>query len=240
MPSAEAYITTISGQAVLRNRTTLWRWYDAWGPSVTKWEINPYTFPLIDGDNVAGYTISDPPGTVAFSDIIDAGAVTIAADGTDQGGVTLRSSTLGFGFANAWPCYFGIYLSIDDVTKSWLLAGIKYPSASTIAAPGNGIYFRSVDDSALLTFNTANGTDISNTGVATLVNDTPILLEWYFDGSEVKAYVNSTEMMSTPYASDSFPNATMLTPHISLLAGENDTKTMTLYWARAIQIRETS
>lgn len=231
---------TVNNHLVARDATLTWRWYDAWGPTVTKWELNPNHIPLTSTTAVAGYTVTNVNGTLSFVAGADGGALQFNVTGADNDGIQLQPITEAFKFAAAWPCYFGIKLAASDVTQSDLFAGLAITTTTAATAVTDGIYFWSVDGSAACTFNTTKGSVSSSVSVATLVNATAVVLEWYSDGTNVTAYVDGVEAGSVACTSATYPNVEYLTPIIAWLTGAVATPTLTVTWARAIQIRETA
>jgi hypothetical protein len=231
-------LATVGNSLVMRDAVKTWRWFDAFGPAVTKWEFNPNQIPLASSTTVSGYTVTNVNGTLVFVAGADGGAINFVPAGAENDGIQLQPVTEGFYFAARWPAYFGVKLQASDVDQVDLFAGLSITDTDACTAVTDGIFFWSVDESAACTFNVEKNSVNSQNSVATLVDATDILLEFAFDGTNVTAYVNGTEMASVAYTSASFPNDEYLTPILGMLTGATAANTMTVSWARAIQLRE--
>lgn len=237
--------TTINGHMVIRDQVNTWRWFDAFGPNVTKWVLDPYTLALATNATITNYTVS-AAGTSPMTMVAgaDGGALLMTSGGTENNGVQFQPVTEGFYFASRWPCYFGAKFSIDDADESDMFIGLSITDSSAATEVSDGIFFWSIDGATALNFCTAkdnsSASSISTTAAATLTDAGVFTVEWYFDGTNVTAYVNGSEIGSIAYTATTFPNDEYLTPIIAVLTGENNAAALTLYWAKAIQIRAAS
>lgn len=229
---------SLYNQQVARDTVKTWRWYDAAGPDVTKWELNPNNIPLTASTTISGYTVT-AAGTSPITLVAgaDGGALLLTTGGTENNGVQLQPITEAFKFAAKWPCYFGCKIAISDATESDMLVGLTITDTSAATAVSDGIYFASVDGTAAVTFQTMK-TTASSTAVKTLANATATLFEWFFDGATFTAYVDGVEAASVAYTATTVPNVEYLTPMIAFLTGATAAITMTVNWARAIQVRQ--
>jgi hypothetical protein len=234
-------LATVNNHLVARSSTKPWRWYDAFGPGVTKWFLDPYTFALATNATITNYTYtvatSGPMTMVAGA---DGGALVITAGAGDNQGAQFQPVTEGFYFAQPWPCYYGCKVALNDADQTDFLMGLTISDSTAVTAVSDGIYFWSVDETALVNFaaiSTAAGV-ASTVAAHTLVDDAAVTLEWYFDGVNVTGYVNGVAVGSIAYSSMSFPKAEYMTPMVAFLTGEATANTLTISWARAIQIRE--
>jgi hypothetical protein len=237
-------ITTINGHMVIRDQINTWRWFDAFGLNVTKWVMDPYTLALATDATITNYTVS-AAGTSPMTMVAgaDGGALLMTTGGSDNNGVQFQPVTEGFYFAQRWPCYFGAKFSIDDADQSDIFLGLSITDSSAATAVSDGIYFTSVDEATSLTFNaikTTTGASTSSVVAATLTDGGVFTVEFFFDGSTLTGYVNGSEVGSLDYTSASMPNDEYLTPIIAVLTGEGNAAALTLYWAKAIQIRAAS
>jgi hypothetical protein len=172
----------------------------------------------------------------------DGGALLMTSGGTADNGVQFQPVTEGFYFAQRWPCYFGAKFAMNDADQTDCYLGLAITDTSAATAVSDGIGFWSVDESTDLQFsvckNYAGTTGITNAVVGTLVDATAITVEFYFDGTTAYAYVDGAAAGSLAYSSTSFPNDEYLTPIIAMLTGATAANTMTLYWAKAFQVRQ--
>jgi hypothetical protein len=96
------------------------------------------------------------------------------------------------------------------------------------------VYFRKVDASTSVAFVTEkDSTETETTGVLTFAADTDYLLEFYFDGTSVEAFVDGVSVAT--HTAD-IPDNELLTPSIHFLTGDAAAETMQIDWVRAIQI----
>ena len=102
----------------------------------------------------------------------------------------------------------------------------------------DGMYFRSVDGSALLYFVTEKDSVEGATAVATLADAVDITAEFYFDGSTVYHYINGVNTGSTANSDATFPNDELLRLTLEFLTGEAVANTCKIKWVRLIQIRD--
>lgn len=224
---------------VARDTVKTWRWFDAAGPDVTKWVLNANNIPLASSTALSGYTLTavgtSPVSLVAGA---DGGAVLITTGGTENNGAQFQPITEAFYFASKWPCYFGCKIQISDATQSDFLAGLTITDTSAASGVSDGVYFWSVDGTAVTNFGTAKGSVTADTAAKTMVDATDTTFEWFFDGTTISAYVDGVLATTTAYSATTVPNTEYLTPMLAFLTGAGAAKTMTIYWARAIQIRQ--
>jgi len=221
------------------------RLYDAFGEGVTKYITQFQSLPADD-------TTLDP--TEFINTITEAGAGDSTAVLADVSGGALLITTAGneddgyamqLGNANAgeWVdlsgptvCYFGVQFEINDVDQTDCLFGACVTDTDCIGAVTDGMYFRSVDASALLYFVTEKNSVEGATAVATLTDGAPITAEWYYDGATVTSYINGTETSSTARTDATFPNDEYLRLTMEFLTGEAVANTCYVKWVRLIQI----
>ena len=231
---------SLYGQQVLRDTAKTWRWFDAIGPDVTEWVLDPNDVPLTATNAISGYALQ-AIGTspVSFVAGADGGAVLFTTGSAGTDGVQIQCVTEGFYLASKWPCYWGCRVKINDADKTALFAGLGITDTTSHPANSDNISFRSAADSATLTFHVEKNDLETAQAVGTLTDALYVDVEWFYDGDKVTAYVNGAEVGSVSDASSTFPNDEYLTPTLAVLAGEADANTLTIQWARAIQIRQT-
>jgi hypothetical protein len=233
---------SVNSHLVVRDDLLTWRWFDAFGPKVTKWFLDPYNVQLATDATITNYTVT-AVGTSPITMVAgaDGGALLLTTGGTEHNGVQFQPVTEGFRFAAPWPCYFGFNFSIDTAAQCDWFAGLSITDSSAATAVADGIYFWKVDASAVANFatiSTAGGAVTSSIEAFTVVAGTTYTLEWFFDGSVVTGYVNGVSVGTLAWTATSFPKAEYLTPLIGVLTGATAVTVMTVNWARAIQIRE--
>ena len=220
------------------------RWYDAWGPGVVKYVTD---FVGIPTDNTTGmpteYTNTlVGASTFAVTDVAG-GTALITTAGAEDDGVKLQlGSQVGtagenVSFAGAFPCYFGARFQIDDVTQSDVLLGVCVTDTACLDAVTDGMYFRCIDESAVLYFVLEKDSLETVTAVATLVNATTVQVEWLYDGTYVHAYINGVLMASVAATDANFPNDELMRLTVEFLTGEAGAHTCCLDYLRLIQVQ---
>jgi hypothetical protein len=84
-----------------------------------------------------------------------------------------------------------------------------------------------------------NGASTTTAAVHSFVAATDVILEWYYDGTNVYAYVNGTLAATIAASNANFPNDEYLTPTIDFTTGSGDARTCQIDWLRAIQVQTT-
>lgn len=222
------------------------RWFDAFGPSVAKYVTD---FTVLPADD----TSADPTEyTVSMTEV---GAGTSSAVITDAVGGSLLITTAGneddgcqmqLGTANAgeWVSfdtysrtYFGIRFQINDVDQTDNLFGVCVTDSDCLGAVTDGMYFRSVDASAVLNFVLEKDSVENAVAVDTMADATWVTAEWYYDGTSVYVYIDGALVTTIARTNTSFPNDELLRLTLEFLTGEATANTCTIDWVRLIQIR---
>ena len=225
------------------------RLFEAIGPSVVKY-LQEFAYMPVDD------TTHDPcewtntiteggtgDSTAVVTDVAG-GALIISTAQNENDGYRMQ---LGHGHGGAgeniglegpYPTYFGVRFAVNDADQTDVLIGFTVTDTDVLGAVTDGIYFRSVDESALLYFVMEKDSAETSTSVATLVDATWVTAEFYYDGSYIYAYIDGTLKATVAVTDTNFPNNEYLTPTLAMLTGEGTANTMTVEWARAFQIRE--
>jgi len=236
---------TIAGALVYRNHEYPFRWLDAFGDGVCKYITQFQSLPADD-------TTTDPTefvntiteagagvSTAVVTDLLGGGLIITTAANEDDGyQMQLGNANSGewVSFAAAYPCYFGIKFQINDVDQTDCLFGVCVTDSDCLGAVTDGMYFRSVDGSALLYFVTEKDSVEGATAVATLADSVDVTAEFYFDGSTVKSYINGTLTSTTANSDATFPNNELLRLTMEFLTGEAVANTCQISWVRLIQV----
>jgi hypothetical protein len=231
---------TVRNQLVMRDDSLTWRWFDAFGPNVVKWELDMVTLAQDASANPAGYTTTEAgTNTIVLQQSTDRGELLLTCGGTENNGIQIQPLGEAFYFANRYPAYFGCRFEANDVDQVDVLVGLVITDTSAIAACSDGIYFRSVDEAATIQFILEKDSAETSNSAGTLEDGTKMTVEFYYDGADyIYAYVDGTLQATVARTDTSFPNDEHLTPTIAILTGENTANTMTISWCRAIQIYE--
>jgi hypothetical protein len=214
------------------------RWLDAIGIDVFKHIMIPVALPTDD-------TTGDP--TEYTMTVVEAGAgdsTAVLADGTllftcaanEDDGINLQLKGEAFDFATGNLTYFGIKLQTNDATQTDLLVGLCITDTTLLGGMTDGVYFECLDGSTDINFVLEQDSTetTSAAAVGTLADDTDIILEFLFDGTNVDAWVNG--VLQTRLATTNLPDDEQLTPSIAFLTGEAVANTLTVKWMRSIQI----
>lgn len=223
---------SVHSQLVMRDTVKTWRWYDAFGPNVAKWEEDGVQY------NVDDYTKTDVgTDTIALVAGADNGNLLFTSGTNENDGTQIQLEGEAFKFASAYPCYFGAKFKVNDADQVDVALGLGITDSTFIAGATDGLYFRSVDESAVLNFIAEKDENESSLAVTTLVDDTFVTVEFYYDGtSAVTVYLDGTEVGSIATSDTNFPDDEYLTPTLAILTGDASANTMTVEWARAIQL----
>lgn len=215
------------------------RLIDAIGPDVVKFEDDFVVFKSAAADALVGWTVTLVEGgagetTVATQDG-SGGELLITTDAADNDGANLQVIKESFELTSGQSAvYFGIRLKSGEATQSDFLAGLCITDTDLLGGLTDGVYFRKVDASTSVSAVTEkDSTETEETGVLTFAADTYYLLEFYFDGSSVRFYVDGV-LVATH--TTNIPDDELLTPSLHFLTGNAAAETMTVDWIRAIQI----
>jgi hypothetical protein len=198
--------------------------------------VNPGT---VASDTFPGWTSTlveagAGESTITLADA-SGGAMVITTDANEDDGINFQLKGESFGFAAAQKAtYFGIRLKVSDVTQSDLLVGLCITDTTLLGGMTDGVYFRKADASAAVEFVTEkDSSETATAAVLTAVADTYYILEFYFDGTSIEAFVDGVRVAQHTLT---IPDDELLTPSVHFLAGEAVAKTMTIDWIRAIQV----
>jgi hypothetical protein len=226
----------VKNDLVMRDSEYPWRWLDAFGPNVRKWELNPSV--VVSTTTAAGCTVTQTNGTLATADSTTGGAIVLTLGGADNDVIEVQSFSESFYFASKWPAYFGCKYKLVDADQQDVHVGFTIRDTDHAGGVTDGLYFRVVDNSAAVSLVLEKNNAETATVVATGVDATDITLEMYYDGDYVHAYVNGALVASVAASNANFCNDEHLCATVTNQAGEADVNHMTLYWARAIQVQQ--
>lgn len=215
------------------------RWLDAIGPDVCKVLEDFVGTPFASADTPAAWTVTlveagAGESTVALTDGAG-GLLLITTDAAENDGVNMQVTKEAFKLASGKPCYFGAKFMISDATESDFIVGLCITDTTLLGGLTDGVYFRKVDGATDVKFVIEkDSAETESAALLTAVKDTYMTLEFFFDGTNIDAYVNG--VLQTRLAMTNLPDDEELTPSIAFLTGAAAAKTMTVDWIRAIQI----
>lgn len=158
------------------------------------------------------------------------GVLLITNDAADNDADFFQKVGEGFLLSAGKKAFFKCRFKVSDATQSDVVIGLQVTDTTPLDAT-DGIYFQKDDGDANIDFYVRkNATTGSNSKAAagTLVDDTYIVLAWYYDGiSTVQAFVDGTPVASLSATSAYLPD-TELTVSFGLQNGEAVAKTMSV------------
>lgn len=232
---------TVNDQLVYYDYAHSNRWLDAFGPSVYKVELKAPLALQAANSLAAWKTTLVNASTIADAPDIAGGAFIITTAGAEHDGVNIHTVSEPFTFQYKWPCYFGVKLQSNDVTESVLWAGLGLADDNwDTGAPNDYVAFYKADAAATVNFQVAmNGASTSLESVATMVANTDVTLEFYFDGAAFYVYVDGVLAGSIAATNANVPDdGEELAPTLDFTTGEANAATCTVKWLRAIQIQQ--
>lgn len=226
----------VNNNIVYRDHANAWQWYDAFGPNVRKWELGPSQ--VVSTTTAVGSTVTVTNGTLVTADSTTGGAIVLTVAGSDNDKVEAQSRSESFYFASAWPAYFGCKFQLVDADQTDVHVGWTIRDTDLAGGVTDGIYLRTVDESAVLSLVLEQDSVESTTSIATLVDATDYQFEMYYDGAGyIHVYVNGALIASVATSDANWCNDEHLCATVANQAGEGSANNMTLYWARAIQVQ---
>jgi hypothetical protein len=239
---------TVGNSLVARCVEYPFRWYDAWGDNVVKYRMNTAACPTDNTTGMPTEFTSTLVGASTFAHTdVQGGAVLLTAAGAADDGVKLQlGSELAAGpngenvyFAHRYPTYFHVRLQINDVDQTDFLAGFCVTDTACLDAVADGLYFRSVDETAVVNFVLEQGSAETVTAVDTMTDDTDVDLEFtYSADGYVRVYVNTVLMATIADTDANFCNDQLLRLTFEFLDGEAIGNTCTLKRLEFIQIQD--
>ena len=227
---------TINNALVMRDHDLTWRWFDAFGAYVRKWFFDYRS--VVSTTTAAGATVTQTNGTLVATASVSGGATTITLGGGDNDVLEVQSRTEPFRFASRWPAYFGAKFQLVDADQTDFHLGWTITDTDHAGGISDGIYFRLVDESAVLTLVLEQDSVETTVELATLADATDYTAELYYDGDYVHAYINGVLVTSVAATNANFCNDEDLCATIAVQAGEGSANNCQLYWLRALQVQE--
>ena len=231
---------------VLRDASLTHRWFDAWGPNVAKYVT---TFASLPADDTTGdptefectvVEVGAGTSTAVMADVAG-GALLITTAGNENDGWSMQLGNPNAGewvsYAAEYPTYFCARFAINDVDQTDVFLGVAVTDTALLGGVTDGMYFRSVDGSAVLNFVLEKDSNETTTAVATLADDTYITAEWLYSGGYVYVYINGVLVTTIADSDTNFPNDELLRLSVEFLTGEATANTCYVSDLRLIQIQ---
>lgn len=235
---------TVNNALVFYDSVYAHRWYDAIGPEVAKYLQQFLTIPSDDTSGDATeweYTQVEIGGANAtvVTDVAGGGWLITCAGNEDDGpsmqlGAAAGESVL---LDGNYPVYLCLKFTMEDTDQSEILFGLSVTDTATLDGVTDGMYFRSVDTSAVLNFVAEKDSVESIVGSQTMVDGTTYTAELLFDGATAYAYIDGNELGSISANSPTFPDDEEMRLTLEILDGEAEANTVTVYEMRMIHLR---
>jgi hypothetical protein len=230
---------------VYRSHEYPWRIYDAFGEGVSKYITSFESLPADDTTTDPTefvFTTVEVGGTSsAVLGDVSGGALTITCAGNENDGVSLQLGNANTGewvdFSEQYTTYFGIKFQVNDADQTDFFAGVAVTDTALLGGVTDGMYFRSVDETAVLNFVMEQDSVESVTAVATLADAADVTAEFYYSGSNVYVYINSSLVATIADTDANFPNDELMRLSLEFLSGEAVANTCQVRWLRLIQIQ---
>jgi hypothetical protein len=228
---------SINNHQVARDHDLTWRWFDAVGASAARWQLTHRD--VVSTTTAAGQIVTATNGTLVATNDVTGGAVTLTVAGNDNDLITVQGHSEAFRFASRWPAYYGCKFRLVDADQTDFFAGFCIADTTLEGGLSDGIYFRLVDQSAVLSLVLEQDSAETTVEVATLADATDYTLEMHIDGDYVYAYINGALAASVATSNANFCNDEDLAGTFGIQAGAAAANNARLYWARALQVQET-
>lgn len=231
-------MVVIGNSLVARDHINTWRWFDAFGHEAVKFAFDSKS--PVSTTTAAGCTVTQTNGTLVTADSSTGGAVVFTLGGADNDKVQIQSWSELFKFAAAWPAYFGVKFRLVDASENDVHFGLMIRDTDFSDGVTDGVYFRVVDNSAVVSLVLEKNSNETTVEIATLADATTYTLEFYYDGAGyVHAYFNGALAASVATSNANWPNDEDLAFSLGVQAGAIAANHGTIYWSRAIQVQST-
>lgn len=137
--------------------------------------------------------------------------------------------------------FFSARFKVSDATQSDVVFGLQVVDTTPLDVT-DGIYFLKTDGAAtysVICRKDATTGSTSASAVGTLVSDTFVVLQWYYDGAGTLYYGANGALLGSLSVASYFPD-TGMTVSFALQNGEAVAKTMTVDWVYVAQARTAS
>lgn len=213
------------------------RWVDAYGPNVRKYS-------LVDAYHPDSCTVTDVSAGVGTSAItglasVQGGGWVFTSAANEDDGVQMQVKGEFAYFGGPYPAYFGVRFKLSDADQSDVFAGYAIQDTAILTdGCTDDIGFRVADGAAAVSFLLEKDSAETVHALGAISDDTYVTVELVYDGAQVTYYVDGVEAGSASAALPNFPDDEHMAPALAFLTGDAGADTMTVKWARWIQILE--
>jgi len=174
-------------------------------------------------------------GTCAAT-AVAGGAILITNSAADNDGYQLQKVPASFTMTSGKKAVFKARFKVSDATQSDLLVGLNVVDTTLLGATagdGNtdGIFFQKDDGAATLNVYCQKNATTGQTGdtaIATLADDTFVVVAWYYNGVDKVYYAVDGSVLGYLDGSSTYLPDAALTVSVALLNGAGAAKTMTV------------
>ena len=163
------------------------------------------------------------------------GAIVLTTGASENDGVNTQIGGEAYKPSATASLYFYTKLAVSEAEQSDLFIGLTITDTAVLTNLGKRIGFRSVDGSAALGFEYEGTAETTIEGVHTLVNDTEVELEFFWDhvNSQVRVYIDGT-LKGTYTPGANLPD-TEIKPSVNFLTGAGSAETCTIRRLKVVQ-----
>ena len=239
---------------IVRDNWYYWRWFYGVGRGVVQY-LQDFTH--LASDNATGdpteweLTITEGGGggdsTAVITDNIG-GALLITTDNQAVDGINMQLGAVAgenIDLSGDHPLYFATVFQINDVDQTAFFAGVGVTDVDWLGGLTDGMYFRSVDESADLYFVTEQDSVENATLVATMADATDIVCEFlYYNyaevGPQVRVFIDGAEVSAarTLATAATFPDDELLRLTVEFTTGDASANTCIMQVLNMIHIYE--
>jgi hypothetical protein len=167
---------------------------------------------------------------------VDGGVLLVTNDDADDDADFLQKVGESFLFATNKKLFFKARFKVSDATQSDVVIGLQITDTTPLAV-SDGVYFLKADGAATVDcLVMKDSTATTESSVATLVDDTFIVLGFAYNGSdEVEVFADDVKVATM--VTDNLPDDEELTISFGIQNGEAAAKTMSVDYIMAVKER---
>lgn len=141
-------------------------------------------------------TETDAGATQAITDA-DGGVLALTNSAADNDLNQIQWAKETFRLAANKQLWMKARFKVSDATQSDLLVGLYITDTSPVASkPSDGVFFQKLDGSTSLTLQVGKNSTYSSATVATMANDTYVVVGLYYDGTAFQVFANDVRVGS--------------------------------------------
>lgn len=167
------------------------------------------------------------------------GILALVNTGADNDVNQIQLTQETFRFASGRKAWMRARFKIGDATQSDLIVGLAITDTSSLASlPSDGVFWYKNDGAAALTFEVRKDGTSSSQAIATMVDDTYVVVGVYYDGKTTfTTFLNDVEVASPVTAITNMPDDEELTVTIGVQAGDANADTLSVDYIEVLMER---